>query len=149
MEMYETKLNEAANLTVKRDEYPKATSTIEGEIAAVVKQIGDLVGEKVARPGTKIEYLNLIAQLRAQRDDLVAENDRIIAENLAARKTVDDKYTAAIADFISDPQNIAKAQREAEIDRLIQEKTLLYALDGLVASGIVTDSERTVRLSKI
>jgi hypothetical protein len=143
------KLNEAASLTVKREEYPKPVPTIEEQIRVKAQEISDLKQEKVLRPATKIEYVNLLAQLEAQKADLIAENDRIFADNVATRKAVDDKYAADLVAFISDPQNIAKAQRETEIDRLIQEKILLYALDGLIAVGAITESERVARAPKM
>ena len=93
---YEMKLNEAASLTVQRDEYPKATPTIEDQIRAKTQEISDLKNEREPRPATKIEYINLLEQLEAQKADLIAENNQIFADNLEAKKAVDDKYAADI-----------------------------------------------------
>ena len=117
-QIYETKLIEAASLTVQREEYPKATPSIEEQIRVKAQEISDLKNERVPRPATKIEYINLLAQLEAQKADLIAENDRIFADNQAARKAIDDKYAADLAVAKKDPVNKWVAIRAIRNDLL-------------------------------
>jgi hypothetical protein len=75
-----------------------------------------------------------------------------IAQGNTPEKMSGDRFVSIVdGKPVVDPKKdeiLAKEARGAEIDRLIQEKTLAYALDGLVASGTVTESERVACLAK-
>ena len=97
MTLYDDKLLELAYRNVGTLTLPTDTATIEDQIIAKVAAINDLVNERVARPSTKSAYIALIAQMMSERDDLIEQNDTIIAGNQAARETALSDYNDLIA----------------------------------------------------
>jgi len=99
---YESALTNIAYSNVTRGEYPEPTPGVDDQIQAKTKELNDLLYERVPRPTTKTEYLTLIASLRADIASLTAQNTQIAADNVAARKAVDDAFVTAIAEAKED-----------------------------------------------
>jgi hypothetical protein len=99
----ENELNQIVYQKIQRGEYPSPKPSIDNK--EIRKELADLKGEKIPRSATKIEYLNHLAQLDAQLIDIRQQNEQITLDNAAARKAVDEKFTADIAAAKRNPDN--------------------------------------------
>jgi len=99
---YDDYLNRIVYENVEREDYPEPTPGVEDQIQAKTIELNDLLNQRVPRPPTKTEYLTLIASLRADIASLNTQNTQIAADNVAARKAVDDAYIVAIAEAKED-----------------------------------------------
>lgn len=109
---YEFTLRQIASTNVGPIVYPTPTATIEDQITAKLQDINDLKQEKVARPSPKSAYLELLEQLEQGRQALIDQNDQIVADNAAARKTAEDNHAAAIVAEMEKPAVITQAQMQ-------------------------------------
>jgi len=106
---FETELNRIVYAKVASGEYPDPIAQVSD-----AEQRAELIGLKagtIARPATKPGYLNRLAQLEAQIKGIAAQNKQINVDNAAARKAVDDKFSADIAEAKLDEENLMAAIR--------------------------------------
>lgn len=64
------------------------TKTLETEIADKVKYLNDLKFERIARPDTKDEYIALLVQTEQELQDLITQNNQIVAANAAELEAI-------------------------------------------------------------
>lgn len=82
--------------------YPTATPTIEADIAEKRQDIYELVHEIVDRPSSydgkegKLAYLAYLSDLQGELQEMIDNNDQIIADNASARTVAEMDYKAEV-----------------------------------------------------
>jgi uncharacterized protein YutE (UPF0331/DUF86 family) len=82
--------------------YPTATPTIEADIVEKRQDIYELINEIVDRPSSydgkegKLAYLAYLSDLQGELQEMIDENNQIIADNAAARTQAETDYQAAL-----------------------------------------------------
>ena len=142
----ESQLNNIVYKKVVRDPYPVPTPLIDDSVQR--NELSDLKAERIQRPPTKQEYLDLLDSLTTQISDIAAQNATITLNNAAARKAVDDKYTADIATAKLDQVNIGAALCNCINYQLNQTEWYVVKDNGLTdAQQVKADAWRTAQMN--
>ncbi len=114
---YLSELTRIAQEHIPAPVYPDPVPRLDAEIRAKREEIANL---REHRPASKREYLDALARLESDLADLIAQDNQIRDDNVAARSAVDAEYLAAIEAAKHDPENRWAAIRIVR-DRLLAE----------------------------
>lgn len=106
----ENELKRLAYEEVAKPTYPEPTATLEEEIKAMIEKRAEFHAGTLAEiPSDPALRTELHDEINADVDALGIKNERIKADNVAMRLSVDLAYENAIESFIEDPANIQRA----------------------------------------
>lgn len=139
----ENELQKIAYQKVQRGNYPSPPLPLDEQIRLKKNQIYNLKAEKVPRPSTKKEYLDLLISLDNEVKELITKQGTDKSSYDAARSVIDNKYNEDIAAAKLDPINIGEALVKC-IDYQLTETLWWTSTDcGLsTQQRVITDSWR-------